>query len=292
MRDDWLPTMFVIMGASLWGIIGVFTRSLYGLGLSPMQITLARCFVTMVSLAVFMLIVDRKSFRIEPRDIWMFIGTGVLSIVFFNIMYFTAQQMVSLSTASVLLYTAPCFVVVMSMILFKEKLTRNKILALILAFIGCIFTTGLGFGDANMGIVFGILAGFGYALYSIFAKIALKKYGLMTILFYTFLIATICLAPFCDVPYVMQTSSNIEVLLNILGLGIISTVLPYYLYTVGLKRMDAGKASIIAFVEPMVATIVSLLIGDPFGWTNVLGIILILGSIILLNAPGTVTEEG
>jgi len=180
----------------------------------------------------------------------------------------------------------------MSMILFKEKLTRNKILALILAFIGCIFTTGLGFGDANMGIVFGILAGFGYALYSIFAKIALKKYGLMTILVYTFLIATICLAPFCDVPYVMQTSSNIEVLLNILGLGIISTVLPYYLYTVGLKRMDAGKASIIAFVEPMVATIVSLLIGDPFGWTNVLGIILILGSIILLNAPGTVTEEG
>ncbi len=285
MRCDWLPTFFVIIAASLWGIIGIFTRSLYGAGLSPMQITLARCFVTLITITVFMLIVERRSFRIEPRDIWMFIGTGALSIVFFNVMYFTTQQMVSLSTASVLLYTAPCFVMVMSMVLFKERLTRNKILALVLAFIGCVFTTGLGFGDVNMGILFGILAGFGYALYSIFAKFALKKYGLLTILFYTFLIATVCLAPFCDVPYVIQIASDTDVLLNILGLGILSTVLPYYLYTVGLKGMDAGRASIIAFVEPMVATVVSLLVGDPFGWTNILGIVLILSSIMLLNAP-------
>jgi drug/metabolite transporter (DMT)-like permease len=209
----------------------------------------------------------------------------LLSIVFFNVMYFTTQQMVSLSTASVLLYTAPCFVMIMSMILFKERLTRNKVLALVLAFIGCIFTTGLGFGDANIGILFGILAGFGYALYSIFAKFALKKYGLLTILFYTFLIATLCLIPFCDVPYMIELSADIDVLLNILGLGILSTVLPYYFYTVGLKGMDAGKASIIAFVEPMVATILSLIIGDPFGWTNVVGIVLILGSIVLLSVP-------
>jgi drug/metabolite transporter (DMT)-like permease len=69
----------------------------------------------------------------------------------------------------------------------------------------------------------------------------------------------------------------------ILGLGIVSTVLPYYFYTRGLKGMDAGMASIIAFVEPMVATILSLIIGDPFGITNVIGIVLILGSVILLS---------
>lgn len=283
MRSESLCALYVAIGATLWGIIGIFTRFLYNSGLSAMQITFTRCLVTLIVMFLVILIIDRKLFKIDPKDIWMFIGTGLFSIVFFNVMYFTTQQMVSLSTASVLLYTAPCFVMLMSMVLFKEKLTRMKMLALILAFIGCIFTTGLGFGDMNIGILYGILAGFGYALYSIFGKYALKKYGLLTILFYTFLIATLCLLPFCDLPYVMDTCSDSEILLNIIGLGIISTILPYYFYTQGLKGMDAGKASIIAFIEPMVATILSLIIGDPFGIMNVIGIALILGSVILLS---------
>ncbi len=284
MRSEIIPAIYVVIGAALWGIIGLFTRSLYASGLSAMQMTFARCLITAMVLFAVILAVDRKRLRIEPRDIWMFIGTGLFSIVFFNVMYFTTQQMVSLSTASVLLYTAPCFVVVMSMILFKEKLTRRKLLALGVAFVGCVFTTGLGVGDVNIGIVYGILAGFGYALYSIFGKFALEKYGMLTIVFYTFLIAAICLLPFCDAPYVIERFGESDVLLNALGLGLVSTVLPYYLYTVGLKGMDAGKASIIAFVEPMVATVVSIVIGDSFGWTNVLGIVLILGSVILLNS--------
>ena len=284
MRPEGTAAICVIIGATLWGIIGLFTRFLYGSGLSPMQITFTRCLVTLIVMALVTLSVDRKLFRIEPRDIWMFIGTGIFSIVFFNIMYFTTQQMVSLSTASVLLYTAPCFVVVMSMILFKEKMTKKKLLALLLAFVGCVFTTGLGFGNMNLGIVYGILAGFGYALYSIFGKFALEKYGLITVIFYTFLVATICLLPFCDLPHVVTECFDVEVLLYVLGLGIVCTILPYYFYTMGLKGMDAGKASIIAFVEPMVATIVSILIGDEFGIYNVIGIILILGSVILLNS--------
>ena len=283
MRDDLIPAFYVITGASLWGIIGLFTRPMYEAGLSPLQITFTRCLITLAAMTIAILLVGRKRFKIEIRDIWMFVGTGVFSIVFFNVMYFTAQQMVSLSTASVLLYTAPCFVVIMSMFLFKEKLTKSKLLALVLAFIGCAFTTGLGMGDVNMGILYGILAGFGYSLYSIFGTYALEKYGLLTILFYTFLIATVCLLPFADLPHVVSVCGDGNVLLEALGLGILSTVLPYYLYTVGLRGMDAGKASIIAFVEPMVATVVSIIVGDEFGWMNVLGIALILGSVILLN---------
>jgi len=291
MRSDLIPAACVIIGSALWGIIGLFTRFMYASGLSPLQITFTRCVITLIGMLITVLILDRKLLRIDPRDIWMFIGTGVFSIVFFNVMYFTAQQMLSLSTASVLLYTAPCFVMVMSMILFKEKLTKNKMLALVLAFVGCVFATGLGTGDMNIGILYGILAGFGYSLYSIFGKYALEKYGLPTILLYTFLVATICLLPFCDLPTVVSVCGNTEVLLYALGLGVLSTLLPYYFYTRGLAGMDAGKASIIAFVEPMVATILSIAIGDPFGWTNILGIALILGSIVLLNMRSASSEK-
>ncbi len=282
MRSDILPLVYVMLGAALWGIIGLFTRSLNPF-ITPLQMVMVRGAITLVFIFFAILIVDRRLFRIDVKDIWMFIGTGLFSIVFFNLAYFTTQQMISLSTASVLLYTAPCFVVIMSAILFKEKITKNKMLALILAFVGCIFTTGIGLGDINIGILYGLMAGFGYSLYSIFAKFALVKYKLLTILFYTFLVCTVCLIPFSDVPQIIDACSNQTVLLNVLGLSILSTVLPYYFYTTGLSKMDAGKASIIAFTEPMVATIVSLCVGDPFGIMNVIGIALILGSLILLN---------
>ncbi len=283
MRSDLKPAMYVVIGASLWGIIGLFTRPLYESGLSALQIALLRCTVTLIALTIVILFLDRGLFKIDPRDIWMFIGMGLISFVFFNYMYFMSQQMVSLSTASVLLYTAPCFVMMMSMVLFKEKLTKNKLLALVLALIGCVFTSGIGSGDMNIGILYGILAGFGYSLYSIFGKFALRKYSLLTTLFYTFLVATVCLIPFTDAPYVISCMGDTDVLLMAIGLGMLCTVLPFYFYTAGLNGMNAGKASIIAFVEPMVATVMSIIVGDEFGWTNVLGIILILGSVILLN---------
>ena len=274
--------MYVVIGASLWGTIGLFTRSLAPF-ISPLQMAFARCLVTVIILLAAILVLDRKLLRISPRDIWMFIGTGLFSIVFFTVSYFTTQQLVSLSTASVLLYTAPCFVVIMSAILFKEKLTRNKVLALALAFAGCVFATGIGMNDLNIGVLYGIMAGFGYALYSIFSKYALVKYKLLTILFYTFLVASICLLPFCDLPQFAGACSEQTVIFNILALGILCTVMPYYFYTVGLKGMDAGKASIIAFVEPMVATVLSICIGDPFSMMNIIGIVMIFFSLVLLN---------
>ena len=282
MRSDLVPVMYVVIGASLWGTIGLFTRSLAPF-ISPLQMAFARCLVTVIILLAALLVLDRKLLRISPRDIWMFIGTGLFSIVFFTVSYFTTQQLVSLSTASVLLYTAPCFVVIMSAILFKEKLTRNKVLALALAFAGCVFATGIGMNDLNIGVLYGIMAGFGYALYSIFSKYALVKYKLLTILFYTFLVASVCLLPFCDLPQIAVACSEQTVIINILALGILCTIVPYYFYTVGLKGMDAGKASIIAFVEPMVATVLSICIGDPFGIMNIVGIMMIFCSLVLLN---------
>ena len=69
-----------------------------------------------------------------------------------------------------------------------------------------------------------------------------------------------------------------------LGLGILITLIPYFLYAKGLKGMDAGKASVIAFIEPMVATIAGIAIyGEMLTFSNCLGIFLILVSVILLN---------
>lgn len=282
--------LMVIGAACLWGIVGLFTRPLSDAGLTSMQITEVRCIVTSVCMISVVALYDRSLFRIKARDIWMFFGTGVLSIVLFNTMYFQAIDMLSMSMAAVLLYTAPCFVMVMSVILFHERLTSKKIVALCMSFCGCVCTAGIVSGDMNVpGVMIGIGSGFCYALYSIFGKFALAKYHPFTVTLYTFMIAAICLAPFCGLGGIVSAASDTNTLLYIIGLGILITTIPYFLYTFGLRGMDPGKAAIIAFAEPMVATIAGMVFyGEGLTLMSATGIFLILVSIVLLS-PGRTT---
>ncbi len=105
--DNRLAPFLIILAAVCWGTIGIFTRELQGAGFTSVQITAARCGVTALCLVTGLLLTGRDKLKIDPKDIWLFIGTGLTSIVFFNICYFTSIQYLTLSMASVLLYTAP-----------------------------------------------------------------------------------------------------------------------------------------------------------------------------------------
>ena len=289
--------LFVILAGSCWGIIGIFTRTLSKMGFSSLQITASRCLVTAICLIIYLGIKDRDKLKIHIKDIWYFLGTGIGSIVFFNICYFITIEETTLSVAAILLYTAPFFVIIMSAIFFKEKITYKKIIALGIAFFGCILITGI-IGNQSIkltifGILTGIGSGIGYALYSIFGRVALRKYHTITVTAYTFIVASLSLLPFTNINYMMEViiESN-TVLYNVLLLGILSTLIPFLLYTKGLQNMETGKASIMAFVEPMVATIAGIvLFKEILSLQNMAGILLIFISLVLLNLPKTAVQQ-
>lgn len=283
-----LSVAAIVVAAFFWGVIGVFSRQLNDRGLDSIQVTEVRCIVTALALLIILLIYDRKLLKIDPKDIWIFFGTGVIGIISFNVLYFEAAEIVSLSMTSVLLYTAPFFVVMMSTFIFKEKLTGQKGMSLILAFLGCLLISGVVGSEQGFnakGFMLGLGSGIGYALYTIFGKFALRKYHPFTLTFYTFAVAGICLIPFCDVPHMVDVAVTVDdALLWMLALGILITTLPYFLYNFGLKGLDAGVASVIAFLEPMIATIAGFIIYDEAPTIfNYLGIFLILAAVILLN---------
>ena len=283
-----LSVAAIVIGASFWGVIGVFSRELNDRGLDSLQVTEVRCIVTAVALALILLIYDKKLLKIDPKDIWMFFGTGVIGIISFNVLYFEAAEIVTLSMTSVLLYTAPFFVVILSAIIFREKLTGQKGLSLVFAFAGCLLISGVIGSEQGFnaeGFLLGLGSGVGYALYTIFSKFALKKYHPFTLTFYTFFVAGICLIPFCNIPYMADVAINVDgALMWMLALGLLITTLPYFLYNFGLKGLDAGVASVMAFIEPMVATIAGFVIYNEAPTVfNLLGIAMILTAVILLN---------
>lgn len=280
-------SLLAIGAGVFWGTMGFFRRSLEEIGLSAMGVIIVRCFFAAVIFAAVMLIVDRKAFKIKLRDAWVFLGCGILSLLVFGWCYFKAMDYMSLSAAAILLYTAPFFVILMSAPLFKEKITGMKLLAMCLAFAGCCLVSGIGGGGhiTAAGFFLGIGSGVCYALYSIFSRFAINRgYSTFTINFYACLLAVIG-AIIIDgggaFKIAFSSGSN---LLFAAATGLITCFTPYYLYTKSLQGLENGKASIMASVEPVVATIVGLIAyHEKPTLMSLAGIILVLSAIVLLN---------
>ena len=254
-----------------------------------MDIVAIRAALTAAVLFLCLLIYKRQLLVIKLRDIWCFIGTGVLSIVFFNYCYFRAMTLIPLSIAAILLYTAPAFVLLMSAVLFKEKITKRKVMVLIVTILGCAFAAGItgSTGPVSfIGIVYGIGAGIGYALYSIFGRYAINKgYGSMTISFYTFLCAAVAAVPFANIGKITCIGINDgKMVWFYIVFAIMSTVLPYILYTKGLSGMENSTASVIASIEPVTATVIGWIMFDEIlDIIQIVGIVLVIGAVVFSN---------
>lgn len=278
----------IIIAAVFWGLMGLFVRSFSAYGFSSGHVAALRLGVGALIFALVMLIKDRRLFVIKLRDLPVFLGLGICSLTFFTNCYFRAIELMPLSTAAILLYTSPIWVMLMSSLFFGEKLTAAKLCALVMAFSGCVLVSGLGGGGLSLSaLLCGIGAGFGYALYSIFGTIALRRYEPFTVTFYGFvfgalgcivlsgpseLVANIAAAPTFTMFWFIPTAA------------LVSAVIPYLCYTQGLKTVEAGKASIIATVEPVVATLLGIVLyNEPLSFVALCGIVLVLGAIVVLN---------
>lgn len=289
-------TIYIILAAALWGGIGVFFNVLSDVGFTQMQVVAIRVTSAAAALTLYILIRDRSLLRVKLKDCWCFVGTGIISLVFFNWCYFTAIEMTSLAVAAVLMYTSPIFVMLFSAVLFQEKINSTKILALIMTFIGCLFVAGVfssgDYGFTPLGILIGVGAGIGYALYSIFGRFALEKgYHSITISEYTFVFATLGALPLSRIWESAPLLAQGETLIGALGIGVICCVFPFILYTQGLSGVETGKAAIMATIEPAVAAVLSfLLYGESLLGFKGIGILMIFAAVILLSHPHKQTD--
>ena len=278
----------VLLAGTLWGSMGLFVRKLNAVGLYALDIVQLRIAISLVLVGLYLLIFARDKLRVRLRDLWCLAGTGIVSLLLFSWCYFSGMQEASLSVMAVLLYTSPAFIMLLSVLLFRETLTRQKLLALVLTFTGCCLVSGLGSGSAvsMKGLLLGLGSGFVYALYSIFSRYAIERgYGSWTITFYTFLFCLLASAPLAHWGLIASAlSSGVSVPVYALLMGLLTGFLAYIFYTKGLEGMESSRAGILASVEPVVGTIIGTLVfHEPLPVQSVLGIALVLGGIVVLG---------
>ncbi len=287
--------ILILSAGTLWGTMGIFVRKLSAFQFTAIQIAALRIMVGAVIFLAVTAALNRDKLKIHLRDIGWFFGMGICSILLFTICYFQTIALASLSVAAILLYTAPIMVMLMSLILFQEKMTRRKFLALLMAFFGCILVSGIG-RDSHISaaaIGFGLASAFGYGLYSILGTFVLCRYHPVTVTTYSFLCAgtgALILSHPADIFQKIQTAQKPgKVVLLILLTAIVTAVLPYLAYTIGLSFVKASSASIMASLEPVVATIAGCVIfQEELTVFTLTGIALVIAAIVILNLH---TEE-
>ena len=255
-----------IISGILYGSSGIFVRTLTQNGIDATTLLFLRFSIAIPVMVIAILATDKKHLKIKLSDIKLLIITA-MGIIGLNVLYNIAMNNISLSIAAVLLSSDPVFVLIIAYLIFKEKITKSKVLSIILVIIGCILTTGLIEGNASnitgIGIIGGIGAAIFWAIYMMGSKKALEN-GLhtYTILLYSILINTIILIPFTSFNQI-TTFVNADILGNTIFLILHSTLsfaIPYILLTVSIKYMDSGSASIFTSgAEPLAALIFGML---------------------------------
>lgn len=285
-----LAPFYIILAGCLWGSMGLFVRRLGAMGLDSMEIVELRSLLAVALLFTVTAIRNPRQLKVTKRNLIPLGCSGIFSIIFFNYCYFSTIRLLNLSAAAILLYTAPIFVMLLSIPLFHEKLTARKLLALGMAFAGCCLVSGIASASQRLslqGILLGLGSGFGYALYSIFSRVSLNQgLGSVTITDYTFLFAALAGVFLTDFSQYVAAFSGfgMEFVLLAVVYTVVTTVLPYLLYTAGLSQVENGTASILASVEPVVATILGFVVfSETPTFQSFLGIVLVLAALVLLS---------
>ncbi|MGI5902106.1 MAG: DMT family transporter [Desulfitobacteriia bacterium] len=288
-----IAPLFAIVAGIMWGSIGLFVRALSALGLDNTTIVEVRMVGAAIMVFIGIVVYDKSLLRFKLQDFWIFLGASLASAFGINYFYTAAVNELSLSLAAILISTMPVFVIIISLFLFGERITPKKVGSMLLVVLGAICVSGVFDGLTSnpsvKGVTFGLLSGFGYALYSIFARFGFNRgYNALTINLYCFIITSLALMFFTNWRKVGEIIA-IDPVYNIGFLllhALICAAAPYVLFNLSLKYMDTGKASILASCEPVAATIFGFIFFDEIPTIiSILGIAMVLVALGILSNP-------
>ena len=279
----------VILAGILWGTSGIFVHYLAPLGYTSMQMTAMRAIVGAAVMTVYALVRDRGLFRIRKLELCIFALTAI-GLFGTGTFYFASMQASSISTAVVLMYMAPLYVTVFSVLFFGERLNAAKVISVILMLAGCALVSGIvtdGLTVNMPGIAMGVLSGISYGAYNILTKLSMrlgispKKASC-----WVFMLTAVIAVFMCEPADLIKTAAA-EPALSIsltLGIGVVTFVLPYLCYTVAMKHLDAGTTSSLGIVEPMSATLFGyIFLGEALDVWSGMGVALIITAVLLLS---------
>ena len=282
-----------IIAGTCWGCSGVFVRVLDETGFDNITITFSRVFIVVILLGLLILVHDKSLFHVPLRQIPLLALVGMSGYFFFNLCYNAAVLKLSLSLATVLLCTAPVFVILFSSVLFKEKITPLRVACMLAALIGCVLMSGVVESGGLKWSIIGILLGIGTAVCNATSIMStneatdIRKLHPLTVQFYSALFALIPMFFLTDYSAIggFVAESPVTRIPFLIVYALVAALLPNLLFNISFKYVDAGVVSILAAgAEPTSALLFGLFLYHevPTGF-GLAGIVIVIAAIIILS---------
>lgn len=275
--------LLVAVSAAAFGVMPVFAKNAYAAGTSVFSLLFLR-FLT-GAVFMFLLMAVRKLALPSRREIGIFLLLGAVLYVGQSLTYFTALNHASAGVVALLVYTYPAMVMLGSAVLFRERITPRRVIALCLALAGAFVIIGTEFRASPWGIVLSVLCAVFYSAY-ILASSRVVKAG-MGIQSSAFIMLGAA-AVYGAVNLILGFSPprGIHGAAAVAMLALISTVLAMWAFFTGMARTGPSTAALVSTLEPVVTVFSSvLLLSEKLTVHVVAGGCLVLTALIITALP-------
>jgi DME family drug/metabolite transporter len=278
----------VLVAAALWATLGLFYKGLAASGLPLLTIVFFRAGIAALVLFLVLLWRDRASLHLNGRDVLFFLVFGLVGVAAFYVVYIHAIEWAGMGVAAVLMYTAPIWVSLYSMLFLGERWTLWRGGALLLAFLGCALV-GRAYDPTGMrlngpGILAGLGAGLTYGAYTVFSKVAQRRHTAWSTLAWALGIGALFLLPLQSSQTLSHALTHPPTLFWLVMLGLVPTLGGGLAFNLGLRRVPASNASIVATLEPVIAAALGWAVwGEQMEGPQMLGTALVLTAVVLLQ---------
>jgi DME family drug/metabolite transporter len=283
--------LLVLCAAAGWSTSGLFIRWTVAVsGLSALSLAFWRDLTTFLFLLACLGLLRPAWLRVERRDLPWLAALGAAGVGTFHVLWNLAILQIGYAIATILLYSSPAFVTLMAWLVWREPLTRFKILAIVLALAGCVLVAGkeelAGLEMTAGGLVLGLAAAILYGSFSLFGRQVAPRYSPWTVLTYGFGFGALALLPlqFGGVPPLPVVPAA---WIWFGGLVIVGTILPFAAYLGGLSRLPVSVASILAASEVVFGSAIGYVVfGEELTLLQMLGGGLVIAGVGLLVFRG------
>jgi DME family drug/metabolite transporter len=276
----------ISMAAFLFGAAGALAKILFRADISPIDLTAIRAIVACALFALFLMITSRQALRLTRDAMPLLLASGI-AFTAVNISFYLAISKINVAAAITLEYTAPLFVLILSVLLHKRRLSWRDVSTVGVAIIGCFLLTGTSTSlfSLSSDVLWGLFCGFSFGVANMIGN-ACSARGITPacVTFYSFLVSALIWMPALPFLSVWQIQTDLETLSLIGFITVVATIIPYWLLMYGLRHVDALPATIVGMLDPVAAGLLAfILIGETLTGGHITGIALILLAILFLT---------
>lgn len=279
--------IYSIVSAILFGSAGLIVKLAFLEGTEPIGLLTLQYIIAVSLMFGTLAIKNKKLLVVSKAQLLNLFILGVIGNTFMTVFYYKAYSYLPMSMVTILLYTYPIIVFLYSFIFESETINKKKLLALVLAFIGCVLALGVTTGVLKYsltGIIFGMLAAIFYAFMNIYSEKKLPEVEALTINAYATLFSLAALVIYKFPAFIFGGKININLIGYTAILAVFCEIIPLTLMYAAIKHIGSLKASIIGNIETPTAMLLSyFLLKEHISIIQVFGAILVFYAVYIIR---------